>query len=423
MAFQPRTILADGAQLSAFGRLKVAQSHTIFDCQNEYGLDTVRLWDATANGSLAAASTDGSVTSGSNSVGPTNTNTGLTPITVSSTNGHYSILQTRQYLRYVPGKGHSTYITGIFAAGSSATAYFVVRSSTSGSVVDTEVTQANWNFDKFDGTGPSGVTLDFTKIQILVLDAQMLYAGRVRCGFDVDGVLYWAHYFEIANNQSVPTLQTYNLPLRLEGRTGASSTSFLTGYFDSANGVFFKTTRTSLGGTINLECCSVQVEGDRELRGFSNATPTGISTIAVTTRRPILSIRPKATYNSRTNRGHIEQIDFLLRTTTNDSFIELVYGGTLTGASFASVSSSSITEYDVSASAISGGIVLREVFAISGLGVVGNLNNGEIDPRYPLCLSKIDALSATQPSMTLVATSFTGTSNVTPIMNWFEQVV
>ena len=153
--FGSEVSLKDGAQLSAFGKLNVTTTHTIFDCQNEYGLDTLRIWDATANGTLSSASpsTDGSVVNGSNAVGPTNTNTRLTPITVSSTNGHYSVLQSRQYCRYVPGKGAITYITGVFAAGVGSTASITWRSSTSGSVVDTVSQQASWNVDKLDGTG------------------------------------------------------------------------------------------------------------------------------------------------------------------------------------------------------------------------------------------------------------------------------
>lgn len=423
MAYQPRLVLGDGPQLSAFGKLKTIQSRTIFDCQNEYGLDTLRLWDATANGTLVTASTDASVSSGGNSVGPTNTNHRMTPITVSATNGHYSILQSRQYLRYIPGKGHVTYITGIFAAGSGASVSICLRSSCTGSIVDTEVAQADWNFDKMDGTGPSGKTLDFTKVQFLIIDSQMLFTGRVRVGFDIDGLIYWAHYFLIANHQALPTVQTYNLPVRMEGRTTASTTDFRIGYFDTVNGVFLKTSRTSLGGTINFTCCSVQVEGEEELRGFSLSAPSGISTIAVTTRRPIISIRPKATYNSRTNRAHIEQVEYLIRASTNDSLVELVYGGTLTGASFTSVGSESVAEYDTSATAISGGTVGFKGFALSGAGVVASAIGGKADPRQPLCLSKIDALTATQSIVSVVCTSFTGTSNVTPIMNWFEQVV
>lgn len=424
MSFLPNQFaLSDGPQLSAFSQLNVTTTHSVFDCQLEYGLDTQTAWDATANGTLASASSDGSVSSGGNSVGPVNTNTRLCPITVSSTNTHYSVLQSRQYCRYIPGKGNISYITGVFAAGADYTAHINLRTSTSGSAVDTSVAQSSWSEDKFDGTGKSGVTIDFTKVQILVIDAQMLYAGRVRVGFDIDGKVYWAHYFKVANNQSLPTMQTYNLPVRVEGRTGASSTTFRMGRFDSANGVFLSTTRTTTGGTINFLCCSVQNNGDDELRGFPRAAPASTAAIGVTTRRPVLSIRPKATYNSRTNRGHIESLEFLIRATTNDSMCEIVIGGTLTGAAFTSVGAASIAEYDISATAITGGTTIKQFNAISGSGSSAVSSGTDTDFRNPLTLSQIDALTATQTTVTLVCTSYSGTSNVASGANWHERVI
>ena len=413
----------DSAQLSALGKLRVSDSYTIFDSQQEYGLDTISLWCATANGSLASSDSNASVSSGGNAVGPTNTDTRMTPITVSSTDTHYSVLQSIPYIRCLPGNAHSLYVTGIFAAGSVASASFVFRTSVSGSVVDTEIAQADWNVDKFDGTGVSGITIDFTKVQVLHIDSQMLFSGRVRIGFEIGGETHWAHYFKTANTQTTPTVQTFNLPIRMEGKTGASSTSFRIGYFDSANGVFLKTTRTTKGGTIQFVTCSVQSDGVEQTRGVLRTAPPTITTVAVTTRRPIISLRPKATYNSRTNRGHIEDIEAWLRTTTNDALYEVVVGGSLTGASFGSVGTFSIAEYDTTATAISGGVVLKSGFSISGSGSSSVLNTVSVDVRTPLTLNQIDALTAGQTTVSIVCTSFSGTSNITPVMNWHEQIL
>ena len=60
------------------------------------------------------------------------------------------------------------------ASDATDTASFVLRSSTSGAPVEREVQQSEWNIDPFDGTGPSGITLDFTCTQILLIDAQNL---------------------------------------------------------------------------------------------------------------------------------------------------------------------------------------------------------------------------------------------------------
>lgn len=468
--------VADSPILDGFQNFRVSTENTLFDSQQEYGLDTIHLWSITANGTLPTIlETNGSVSSGGNSVGPRNTNSRMTPVTVSSTNGHYAILQSQQYVRYIPGHAHKIEITGVFAAGSSYTASFVLRSAVTGSVVDTSVSQSSWNVDKFDGTGVSGITLDLTQIQILVIDAQMLYAGRIRAGFSIDGRIYWAHYFEIANNQTLATVQTFNLPIRVKGETGASSTTFRFGYGDESNGVFLSTVRSSTGGTVNFECCSVKSSGGTEQRGFQSAQSGGITTIAVTTRRPIFSIRPRALFNALNNRGHIEPSSFMVRATTNDAYIEIIRGGTLTGASWiptgptiasgsfvvgvryviasigttdftligasantvglsfvatgvgagtgAAVLENTITEYDTSATAIVGGERIDDVFAVAAFGASSDSTIGMIDLRNPLVLNKIESLTATQTPLTIVATSFTGTSNVVGGFTWFRQVI
>ncbi len=421
---------ADTPALDSFQRLRISQSFRLFDAQQEYGLDTLRTWDAAANGTLsyATGATDGSVTNGSNAVGPTNTSTRMTPITVSTTNGHYSILQSRQYTRYIPGYSHLVLMTGVFASGSSYTAKLVRRTSTSGSPVEEEVSQSSWNIDKFDGTGPSGITLDLTKTQILFIGAQWLGVGRVIMGFDIDGRLWPAHEFLHANVLALPYTQTFNLPVRYEIRnTGVAESKARGGYFDHANGFYLETTRAVAGGTINMVCCTVQSEGAREARGFPRSIGNGTTTIGVTSRRPILSIRPKATYNSRTNRAHIEVAEFDITAATNNAFIEVVVGGTLTtggvASVFTSVGTDSCAEYNVTADAISGGTVIKGGYAISGAGVVRGVYSGEADIRNPLVLSQIDALTATQVPITLVATSFTGTSNLSATFNWHEQTI
>lgn len=415
--------LNNAGQVDAFGRVRISEAYTLFDSQQEYGLDTRTTWDCTANGVLAAPGSNGSVTDASCSVGPTDINTRLTPLTVSTVSGQYAVLQSKQYVRYVPGKSHLVLMTGVFSPGavvntdarvgyfdsangifvkSTGGAYSIVRrTSTSGAPVDNEVLQADWNMDKLDGLGPSGITLDLTKTNILFIQAQWLGVGQVVVGFDIDGVLIPAHAFKNANALTVPYTQTFNLPVRMELRN----------------------TGVSTGATISFVCCSVQSEGGQEVRGFPFATPPTITTTAVTTRRPVLSLRPKATYNSRTNRAQIEDIEYLLRATTNDAMYEIVVGGVLTGAAWTSVAASSVTEYDTTATAISGGVTTLSGFVISGSGSASGTTFRGSDLRNPLVLSQIDALTANQTNITLVCTSFSATSNITAVANWHEQVI
>ncbi len=416
----------DGPILDAFGRLRVSEPITLFDAQQEYGLNTIYAWSATANGAIAASASDASVTSGSNAVGPTNTNTRLTPITVSTTNGHYSILQSQQYIRYSPGKSHLTLITGVFATSASSVASIVLRTSTSGSVVESVIQQADWNIDTFTPgpRNPSGKTLDFTKTQILFISAQWLGVGRAIVGFDIDGQFFEAHEFLNANVITVPYTQTFNLPVRMEVKnTGSSTCEADSGYFDNANGLMLRLTdSTTAGGTIQFNCCSVISEGAQSTSGILRSANMGVSALGVTTRRPILSIRPKSSFNSRTNRGIIIPEFERILAKTNDALIEIVRNGTLTGASFASVGANSIAEFDIAATAISGGQVIDSFYAASGTGSTTQLSSSTgADFRNPICLDQINALTANQVPLTIVATSLTGTSNLLASVTWTEK--
>jgi hypothetical protein len=118
-----------------------------------------------------------------------------------------AIRQTHRYHAYVPGKSNLSLLTfvlgsvvtnvvrrvgifddlnGIFLEQTESELAFVIRTATSGSASDaSRVVQSDWNKDKLDGTGASGVNLDATKTQILFIDYQWLGVGRVRIGFDI----------------------------------------------------------------------------------------------------------------------------------------------------------------------------------------------------------------------------------------------
>lgn len=400
--------LGDSPQLDAFERLRVSLPKTLFDSQQEYVLST-RFWDTAVSGGSTVAR---------------NSNTRMVDITCSTGATASAILQSKAYHRYTPGKSHLIIMTGIFSPGtvannvcragyfdskngiffsvSNGVASIVRRSTTTGSTVEDGVTQSNWNVDKFNGQGPSRINgIDFTKSTILYISAQWLGMGRIEVGFNIGGRYVPAHRFLIANVISLPSTQTFNLPVRIE----------------SVN------TDASAGALIHFNCCTVQTEGGEESRGFSRSASNGTTPIAVTTRQPVLSIRSAATFLGLDNRGHIEANDITMLVKTNDSFWELVYGGTLTGAAFTTVGAGSLAEFDVTATAITGGVVIKSGHASSSTGSASSLSLSNFDARIPLTISKIDSGAVQQDIVSLVFTSMSGTSNVAATANWFEQFV
>jgi len=72
------------------------------------------------------------------------------------------------------------------------------------------VLQSSWNIDTFNGSGPSGKTLTIANAAqtlLLVLDQEWLGVGRIRCGFIIDGVIYYGHQF-LHNNFTVQYTKT-----------------------------------------------------------------------------------------------------------------------------------------------------------------------------------------------------------------------
>jgi hypothetical protein len=116
---------------------------------------------------------------------------------------------------------------GIFFRSKDGTVSACIKTYITGSAVDTVVSQSSWNIDTMDGNGPSGVTIDFSKAQIGIIDFEWLGVGRVRVGWVVDGIVYYCHQFLNANSLSGVYMSTPNLPVRYSienSGSGAAST-------------------------------------------------------------------------------------------------------------------------------------------------------------------------------------------------------
>lgn len=401
-------VMADSAQLDAFGRLRVSQPTTLFESVQRYGDDLLKWETALAGtGSSTASAADNAVIMS----------------TGGTANGASCIRQTRRQFRYQAGKslvaemtfvlgtaytncvqavGYFDANNGIFLRRSGTAVTLVLRSDTSGVASDTSIAKASWNVDPMDGTGPSGVTLDLTKAQILFIDLQYLGVGRVRVGFVVGGIPYVAHEFRNANSVTTVYMRSATLPIRYA--------------------IYNSGTGGGVGSLYHI-CSAVYVEGGAvsgPTKPFTHNN--GTTAISVTTRRPVLSIRAKTTGpNSVRNIGEIVPSNFHVTAATNGSLFEIVLNGTLTGASWSAVDASySLAEKDVSATAISGGIVIGSGYALAGSGSIHNGLNDEFARDLALIYS---SLGNVQDTLSIVCTSLSGTSSVLAAVDWDESGV
>jgi hypothetical protein len=228
-----------GNAVDAFNRLKVSNPFTLFDSQQRYTLSDK--WNYVG------------VSGGTYSYNPVESTVSLTSGT---TSGSKMYVETKRVFPYQPGKSLTIVdsfamaqpksglrqrvgyfgITGGVTAGTPYNGVYLQQDGltlsvclTSASLGTTQtVTQSNWNGDKFDGTGDSGVTIDVTKGNIFWLDVEWLGVGDVRTGFFIDGKPVVAHTFYNTNKNSTTYMTTACLPLRYEientaGQTGSST--------------------------------------------------------------------------------------------------------------------------------------------------------------------------------------------------------
>jgi hypothetical protein len=392
--------IADGANLDAFSRLRVSTPQTLFESSFEYDLQSD--WFATSNTGLAAVSWNSNNRSAHLSV-------------ATSSNSATSILQTRQYFPYEKGKSQlikATFVLGTALADvTRRVGYFdaangvfleqtgdglgaVLRSSTTGPVVDTRVEQADWSIDPLDGSGPSGYTLNPALQQILVIDAQFLGAGRVRLAFDLDGEIIPVHEFQNANRNAVaPYMQTFNLPVRYE------------------------ITSPTATGTLQAICCDVESEGGvGSPNGFRFSAANAADVNTSGTRTHVLSIRPKATYNGVVNRMVIlpEQIAAIVGSQSH--LVEVLYNATLNGGTWTSASARSGVEVGLGHTITDPGTVIESYFAAAS-AAARSTTAATVDSQYPIVL---DIGGANPRAITVAATTFTGTGTARASVNWKE---
>lgn len=335
---------------------------------------------------------------------------------VSSTLNSQSIFQSRRVMSYVPGRSSGLsgayrlsnltsgirYRWGIFDENNGA--FFevngddincVVRSNTTGSVVDSSVPRSSWNEDKLDGSGRSGIILDLTKQQLPYIEYEWYGAGEVKYYFLIDGRKRLVHVASHANRISTVYCRTPFLPLRAEVKnlTGASG-----------------------GGTLYYGSVSHVSEGNADRRGqvANVASPiTGYTLTTAGTYYPIFSGRLKST----TLNALVKPIGFRLSTLghTEGLHFKVLFSGVLTGGTWVDAAViDPVSEFNTTATAISSPAILFAGYqppATAGQFI-------SFPQNAPLGRGSIGTVSD------MVTLAVAGTSNNTVVMmsvDWIEE--
>lgn len=394
--------LADPALADAFGRVRTSEPVALFEQSFQRTFEAT-LWDSsTASG--------GTLTHSANLVSML--------LGTTTANGSSVVFQSRKRPRYIPGKSQLVLLAGNIKAGETnvrrrlglfdeanglffeqngADFYVAVRSSTSGSVVDSKIEQANWNIDKLDGTGQSGITLDLSKQQIFLVDFQWLGSGRVRFGFVIDGAVYYCHEFLHANVLTVPYSQNGTLPVRVE-----------------------QVNLAALGVTpaaLQFTCMSVQSESgfgvNGILRSYSTLGTSRAINSTFATALPIIAIRKAASFAKLPVELVSAQV---FASTTDDLLCTLVVNPTLTGGAW--VAASTIVEANIKATAISGGTNLRQFYVRGNAGTESSNFFEELETGLESFLGS--SIANASDVLALKIQSVSGAANAFAVMTWKE---
>jgi hypothetical protein len=395
-------VLAQNPMLTdAFGRVRTAQPLTLFDSSHRYNDNG--LWNTyTANGGTAVFSP----------------NEGLINLNVTSTAGSEVIRETTKVFSYQPGKsllvlktfvmapaqtnlrqrvGYFGTENGIYIQLRDNTLSFVERSLVTGVVTETVVDQASWNADTMDGNGPSGVTLDITKAQILFMDIEWLGEGTVRIGFVIDGNFIVCHRFNHANLIVSTYITTASLPLRYEILNGSTATAT----------------------TLKQVCSTVISEGGYELRGAQQAVGTPITSptsLAVAgTYYPVVSIKLKTT---RLDGVVILTALSIMGVATGIYNWQLIAGGTTTGGAWVPASAASSVEYNITGTSFAGGRILASGFLTSSAQASVSLDILK-EALFSFQLER-NSFTSTPYELTLVVSASTNTELIYASMDWEE---
>jgi len=316
--FKEVKINTDNSTGDAFGRVRVSTPKTLFDAK-QLSDNAPLFWEDVQ-------------ISGSGTTSTYSSDRASSVIAVTNVTAGRRVRQTYQRFNYQPGKSTLILMTGIlnksgggsgiirrmgyyddnngvFLQDSSGTYSVVRRTHVSGSPVDTVVSQASWNIDTLDGNGDSGITIDLTKTNILVIDLEWLGVGRVRFGFNIDGITYYFHQFLNANSLDSVYMSTPNLPLRYE-------------IINSGTGI---------ASEFECICTSVISEGDLDPLGINRYASTAGTHVDANVENiiyAILGIRLKSNYLSTTI--NIKNISLFVATADSLEWM-LIFNPTVAG--------------------------------------------------------------------------------------------
>ncbi len=308
----------------------------------------------------------------------------------------------------IPGQGFSCVFAALYKNGDNGTSqiagvgtdldgfFFELRDNVFGILYKnnslvTSIPQSDWNVDKMDGSGSSGIILNYNNGNIYKIQYQQLEFGNVDFFIEssITGEPVLVHRIMYANANTDPSLSNPGLQLMAQV--------------------------TSSGGITQLDISSMSLFIDGDVNpsylGIRNSISSNINVAGGTTSN-ILTIQDSATYSSIANQLMVipDQLSLFNSSENGEDAIFSLYLNPLVGGApfFSNVNANSIVTYDIDGTTIFEGTLVGTFFLASGSSLALNIN------EYGIRLSPEDRL-------VISCTSINSSINVFASLSWLEQ--
>ncbi len=391
----------DSGSIDAFGRARVSQITTQYDSKQLHDALPLFVDEVTIGTATSVHST-------------TEANTTLTTSAVSDA----VIMQTKERFNYQSGKSQLIFMTctnfevqtdivkriGYFNSSTvspytaSLDGLFFESDGTDVSIniyktgtLTEQTAQSSWNLDKLDGTGDSGITIDWSENLILCVDFEWLGTGRVRWGLVVGGLFVYFHESNHANVTTGVYMSSPNQPLRWEIRQNGATT-----------------------GTFKFICASVNSEGSLNKLGkilSDNLGSSHVNANSTSSKYALIGVRLQSAKVDTL----VDILTLSAMSTTNDNFLwEIWWNPTVSGTfTYSNVTSSSIQTAKGSGNTVSGGTLID-----SGYGASQSSIRESIESALRLGMT----ISGTPDEIVLTAQPLSSNLDILGSITWRELI-
>jgi len=306
-------------------------------------------------------------------------------------------IATRKVLRYSPGLGALARFTAVFTTGAASSqqiiglgddtdGFYFGYNGTDFSILRIQngtsnwTSQTNWNGDKMNGSGSSGMTLDTTKGNVYSIQFQWLGFGVINfyLASTTTGQPILVHRIEYPNTAIVPSVYNPSFPLTAKVINSGNTSNII----------------------LQTPSAMAFCEGD----GYSQAIVTRNSinasiSLNTPTNQNVITLLNTSTFASKTNRTRI-LLDFVSTSISGNSAVafKLLRNATFSPAltyTFINVNTS-VIQYSSTTSSATGGI---QIFSFES-----PINSGS-----QLLVSSLNIILAPGETLTLQATSSANT--------------